>query len=82
MALTVATHKVHCAKGLCTFAAAALCDKESIAINSGLGLEQRKSANSTLDHGLVSQVFFGLNDEIRAPSSGQSTNSLQSFLFR
>ena len=81
MALTVATHNVHCAKGLCTFAAAALCDKESLAINSGLNVEQRKCAIGTLDHGLVSQVFLGLNDEIRAPSSGQSINSLQSFLF-
>ena len=43
MALAVATHKVHCAKGFCSFAAAALCDKESLAINSGSNLEQRKA---------------------------------------
>ena len=82
MALAVATHKVHYAKGFSTFAAAALCDKESSAINSGLNLEQRKCTIGTLDHSLNSQVFFGLNDEDQAPSSGQSMKSLQSFLFR
>ena len=82
MALAVATLKFHCARGFCTFAAAALCDKESLAINSGLNLEQRKCTIGTLDHGLNSQVFFGLNDEDRAPSSGQSMKSFQSFLFR
>lgn len=63
MALAVATHKVHRAKGFCTFAAAALCDKESLAINSGLSSEQRKCTIGTLDHGLDIQVFSGLNDE-------------------
>ena len=82
MALAVATHEVHCAKGFCTFEAAALCDKESLAINSGSSLEQRKCTIGTLDHGLNSRVFFGLNDDDRAPSSGQSMNSLQSVLFR
>ena len=58
MALAVATLKVHCAKGFCTFAAAALCDKESLAINSDLTLEQRKCTIGTLDHGLNSQKSF------------------------